>query len=183
MTHEAIHDGWFFTGDVARFSPDGHLVQLDREVDVISSAAGDIYSLLIEEIVHKHPGVYDACVYGARQADGTQAPAAAIALRTGVDIDPARLREELNAMLPPSMQLSLVEVLPWEMFPIGITGKTLKRVFRERTEPYAVVEANRPVGLEYPRSGVGSSGPGRRGRSLAPRRWPATARPASTAGS
>ena len=52
-------------------------------------------------------------------------------------------------MLPPSMQLSLVEVLPWEMFPIGITGKTLKRVFRERTEPYAVVEANRPVRLEH----------------------------------
>jgi 3-aminoavenalumate diazotase len=149
LTHEAIRDGWFFTGDVARFSPDGHLVQLDREVDVIRSAAGDIYSLLIEEIVHKYPGVYDACVYGARQADGTQAPAAAIALRTGVDIDSARLREELNAMLPPSMQLSLVEVLPWEMFPIGITGKTLKRVFRERTEPYAVVEANRAVRLEY----------------------------------
>ena len=21
LTHEAIHDGWFFTGDVARFSP------------------------------------------------------------------------------------------------------------------------------------------------------------------
>ena len=100
LTREAIHDGWFFTGDVARFEPDGHLVQLVREVDVIRSAAGDIYSLLIEEIVHKHPGVYDACVYGARQADGTQAPAAAIALLTGVDIDPARLREELNAMLP-----------------------------------------------------------------------------------
>ena len=41
-------------------------------------------------------------------------------------------------MLPPAMQLSLVEILPWERFPIGITGKTLKRVFREKTEPHAV---------------------------------------------
>ena len=112
---------------------------------MIRSAAGDIYSLLIEEVVHKHPAVYDACVYGARQGDGTQAPAAAIALRAGVEIDPARLRGELNAMLSPATQLSLVEILSWESFPIGITGKTLKRVFRENTEPHAVPEANRPV--------------------------------------
>jgi long-chain acyl-CoA synthetase len=148
LTLEAIRDGWFFTGDVARFSRDGHLVQLDREVDVIRAASGDVYSLPIEEIVHKHPAVYDACVYGARQADGTQLPAAAIALRTGVDIDSAKLREELNAMLSPSIQLSHVEVLPWEQFPIGITGKTLKSVFRERTEPHALVEANRPIGYQ-----------------------------------
>jgi long-chain acyl-CoA synthetase len=151
LTHEAIRDGWFFTGDVAHFSRDGHLIQLDREVDVIHAAAGDIYSLPIEEIVHKHPAVYDACVYGARQADGTQVPAAAIALRTGVDIDSARLREELNAMLSPSMQLSLVEILPWEKFPTGITGKTLKGVFREKTEPHALAEANRPVGFDRER--------------------------------
>ena len=148
LTQEAIRDGWFFTGDVARFSRDGHLVQLDREVDVIRSAAGDIYSLLMEEVVHMHPAVYDACVYGARQGDGTQAAAAAIALRAGVEIDPARLRGELNAMLPPATQLSFVEILPWESFPIGITGKTLKRVFREKTEPHAVPEANRPITTE-----------------------------------
>jgi acyl-CoA synthetase (AMP-forming)/AMP-acid ligase II len=146
LTSEVIRDGWFFTGDVARFSRDGHLVQLDREVDVIRSAAGDVYSLLIEEIVHKHPGVYDACVYGARQADGTQAPAAAIALRRGADLDPARLRTELNAMLSPSMWLSQVDILPWEQFPVGVTGKTLKRVFREKTEPRPVTGPHRPVG-------------------------------------
>jgi acyl-coenzyme A synthetase/AMP-(fatty) acid ligase len=148
LTREAIRDGWFFTGDVARFGPDGNLVQLDREVDVIRAAGGDVYSLLVEEIVHRHPAVYDACVYGARQPDGTQAPAAAIALRTGVSVDPDRLRGELNAMLSPAMQLTRVEILPWGEFPIGITGKTLKRVFRERTEPHVVPEANRPIGLD-----------------------------------
>ena len=150
LTHEAFNDGWFFTGDVAHFSRDGHLVQLDREVDVIHSAARDIYSLPIEETIHKHPAVYDACVYGARQADGTQAPAAAIALRAGVEIGSTRLCEELNAMISPGLRLSRVEILPWKEFPIGVTGKTLKKVFRDRTEPHAMAEANRPIGYQSP---------------------------------
>ena len=92
-------------------------------------------------------------------------PAAAIALRTGVDIDPARLRGELNAMLSSSMQLSLVEILPWERFPIGITGKTLKRIFCEKTEPHVVAQANRPVGLEPPDRSLGRRAPGEGGET------------------
>ena len=55
---------------------------------------------------------------------------------------------KLGECVPPTTQLSLVEILRWETFPIGITGKTLKRVFREKTEPHAVPEANRPVTVE-----------------------------------
>ena len=145
MTIAAIRDGWFFTGDVARFSADGHVVQLDREVDVIHAGDGDVYSLLIEEKVHKHPAVYDACVYGARQPDGTQLPAAAIAVRAEHVVQRDRLHQELNQLLGPAEQLARVDVLAWEDFPVGVTGKTLKRVFRERTEPHALPEANRPI--------------------------------------
>jgi long-chain acyl-CoA synthetase len=136
LTAAAFRDQWFFTGDVARRAPDGHLVQLDRAVDVIQTAAGPVYSLLIEEKVHKHPAVFDACVYGARQPDGSQRPAAAIALRpaAGFRAAAAQLRDELNAMLTAEEQLQQVEVLDWKDFPVGVTGKTLKRVFRTRSE-------------------------------------------------
>ena len=53
LTAIAFRDGWFFTGDVARLDPDGNFIQLDREVDVIHTTTGDVYSLLIEEEVHK----------------------------------------------------------------------------------------------------------------------------------
>ncbi|WP_242425064.1 class I adenylate-forming enzyme family protein [Frankia sp. EI5c] len=147
LTYEAVRDGWFFTGDVARWSG-GHVVQLDREVDVIHTGGGDVYSLPIEERVHRHPAVFDTCVYGARQPDGTQRPAAAVALRPGVEIDAARLRDELNALLTTAEELVSVEIMPWSEFPVGVTGKTLKRAFRERTEPAPVPEANRPVALQ-----------------------------------
>ncbi len=137
LTFAAICDEWFFTGDVARQGPDGHLVQLDREVDVIHTFSGPVYSLLIEEKIHKHPAVYDTCVYGARQPDGSQRPAAAIALVQGSEfkMNPAKLKGELNAALTPEEQLDRIEIMDWKEFPIGITGKTLKRIFRLRTEP------------------------------------------------
>ena len=98
--------------------------------------------------MHKHPAVFDACVYGARQPDGTQLPAAAIALRSGVSVRADALRDQLNAGLAPCEALSHVDIVPWKEFPIGITGKTLKRVFRERTEPAPPPEQNRPVGWD-----------------------------------
>ena len=141
-TSEAIRDGWFFTGDVARQDRDGHLIQLDREVDVIRTAHGPVYSLLIEEKIHQHPAVFDACVYGERLADGTQAPAAAVALRAGHILSAPELRSALNARLDGRQQLSTVDVIDWTEFPIGLTGKTLKRVFRERSER----SSRRPMG-------------------------------------
>lgn len=148
MTYEAIRDGWFFTGDVARQERDGHLIQLDREVDVIHTAHGPVYSLLIEEEIHQHPAVFDACVYGERLADGTQSPAAAVALRPGSTVCAAELRTALNARLGARQQLSTLDVIDWNEFPIGLTGKTLKRVFRERSEAACLRRSAPPVPAE-----------------------------------
>jgi long-chain acyl-CoA synthetase len=136
LTFSAICDEWFFTGDIARQERDGNLVQLDREVDVIRTKTGPVYSLLIEEKIHKHGAVFDACVYGARQPDGSQLPAAAIALRQASEfqLTQAELMNDLNAALTAEQQLHRVEIMDWKEFPMGITGKTLKRVFRLRTE-------------------------------------------------
>lgn len=133
-TAQAFTDGWFFTGDVALRHRDGNLVQLDRLVDVIATNRGPVYSLPIEEKIHKHPAVFDACVYGHRQADGSQLPAIAVALRPGFSYSSEKLLGELNTMLLPQEQLQHCSLMPWSEFPIGVTGKILKRAFRERSE-------------------------------------------------
>ena len=134
LTKNSFNNGWFFTGDVARFNKQGHLIQLDREVDVIHTRNGPVYSLPIEEKIHKHPAIFDACVYGASQADGSQLPAIAVALRENVKISSEELKEELNLLLSSDEELSHCEIMEWSQFPIGITGKTLKRIFRERSK-------------------------------------------------
>src|SRR5688572_14947334 len=77
-------------------------------------------------------------VYAHRLADGTQAPAAAVALRKECRITATALRTALNAQLSPREQLSRLDLLDWNDFPIGVTGKTLKRVFRDRSDDAAV---------------------------------------------
>lgn len=146
LTSQAFSDGWFFTGDAAYRHADGHLVQLDRQVDVIHTRSGPVYSLPIEEKIHKHPAVFDACVYGHRQADGSQLPAIVVALREGFCYNPERLLRELNEGLAPDEQLCSCIIMPWSEFPIGVTGKTLKRVFREKSEVIYGEEEQRAVG-------------------------------------
>lgn len=131
LTAEVIRDGWFFTGDVARWSEDGHVVQLDREVDVIRTRRGPVHSLPIEERVHEHPAVFDACVYGRPRPEGLQEVAAAIALRDGYELEPEELLRALNRRLAPAERIGHLEIRPWSSFPIGLTGKTLKRAFRD----------------------------------------------------
>jgi long-chain acyl-CoA synthetase len=75
LTQRAFRGEWLFTGDVAYRAADGHFIQLDREVDVIHTHFGDVYTLLMEEKIHNHPAIFDACVYGERQLDGTMLPA------------------------------------------------------------------------------------------------------------
>lgn len=153
-TEASVKDGWFFTGDVARYSSDGHIVQLDREVDVIRTSTGPIYSLPMEEVIHHHPAVHDVCVYGARQPNGFQLPAAAVALRRGAAISEAELLSVLNEALGATGRLSRIEILPWSAFPMGVTGKTLKRVFRERSE----APPGDGVLQDYARGLMGSTG-------------------------
>ena len=134
LTKLSFNDGWFFTGDIARFNRNGHLIQLDREVDVIHTNAGPVYSLPMEEKIHKHPAIFDACVYGASQEDGSQLPAIAVALRKKIKIGSEELKRELNLLLSSDEQLCHCDIMEWSEFPMGITGKTLKRVFRERSK-------------------------------------------------
>lgn len=133
LLYGATRDGWWFTGDIVRRDASGEYVHLDREVDVITGKAGCSYTLLIEEMLLKHPAVHDACVFGVLGADGGEVPAAIVALRGGVEgVAAQQLRAEVNDTLPPRDRLHHIWLVEWSAFPIGATGKTLKRVLRER---------------------------------------------------
>lgn len=134
QTGKSFTNGWFFTGDIVRIINDGNVVQLDREVDVIHTAKGEIYSLPIEEKIHKHPAIFDACVYGAYDSKGFQTPEIAVALCNGYDYDEHTLLIELNTLLTDKEHLAQCNIMEWSEFPIGVTGKTLKRIFREKSK-------------------------------------------------
>jgi fatty-acyl-CoA synthase len=57
-------DGWFRTGDVAKITPEGYIVIVDRTKDVIKSGGEWISSVELENAVMAHPKIVEAAVIG-----------------------------------------------------------------------------------------------------------------------
>ncbi|WP_275559839.1 AMP-binding protein [Streptomyces sp. 5-6(2022)] len=65
-TAEAMKDGWFRTGDLARRDGDGHYYIVDRVKDMIIRSGFNVYPREIEEVLMTHPDVSLAAVIGGR---------------------------------------------------------------------------------------------------------------------
>ena len=139
LTESFRLNGYWLTGDVARRDEEGRFYHLDRTVDVIDTAAGPVYSLPIEEVLLADCAdlVWDCSVVGVPAADGVgQAPVAVVRLQeeaAGTTGD--AVRERANKALADAglAQLAAVRVAVDEgEFPLGPTGKVLKRELRAR---------------------------------------------------
>ncbi|CAN5207445.1 long-chain fatty acid--CoA ligase [soil metagenome] len=63
-TAEAIHDGWFRSGDLGRKDEDGFYYIVDRSKDMIIRGGYNVYPREIEEVLMTHPAVSLVAVIG-----------------------------------------------------------------------------------------------------------------------
>ena len=63
-TSKLKHDGWFFTGDYARYDKDGYLWFLGRKDDIIKSFGYRVSPYEIERVFKSHPSVSDCAAVG-----------------------------------------------------------------------------------------------------------------------
>ena len=62
-TAKLRHDGWFFTGDYARYDADGYIWFLGRKDDIIKSFGYRVSPYEVERVLKAHPAVADcACI-------------------------------------------------------------------------------------------------------------------------
>jgi O-succinylbenzoic acid--CoA ligase len=89
-------DGWFRTGDLGRFRPDGTLEVLGRADDVIVTGGEKVPPVLVERALAAVPGVREVCVVGVPDAEWGQVVAAAV---VALDPPPAEsaLREAVRS--------------------------------------------------------------------------------------
>jgi long-chain acyl-CoA synthetase len=131
-TAEAIPDGWFRTGDLARVDEDGYYYIVDRKKEMIIRGGYNVYPREVEEALHEHPAVAEVAVVGMPHADLGEEVGAAVALKPGADATPAELqqfvRERVAAYKYPR-RVWLVASLPK-----GPTGKILRREVRPPEE-------------------------------------------------
>ena len=124
-TAEAITDGWFRTGDLAKVDSDGYYYIVDRKKDLIIRGGYNVYPREIEEVLHEHPAVAEVAVVGIPHPDLGEEVGAAVALKPGASATPEELREfarDKMAAYKYPRQVWLVEALPK-----GPTGKILRR--------------------------------------------------------
>lgn len=137
LTKKSVLNGYFLTGDIVRRDGEGNWYHLDRTPDVIRAAAGPVYSLPLEEVVLSTTGALDAAVVAVAdpQQTGRSCPAAVVHFTDGAAHSPAGLLADCNAALDAAglPRLNALVLAPSrEDLPVGVTGKTLKRVLRER---------------------------------------------------
>jgi acyl-coenzyme A synthetase/AMP-(fatty) acid ligase len=131
--------GFWLTGDVAYRDGEGNFYHLDRTVDVIDTAAGPVYSLPIEEVLIADcaEAVNDCAVIGVPGPPGQgQRPVAVVRLQPdATDATAEAILEQANKELAGAGLTPLAAVIiarTPDDYPLGPTGKVLKRELRTR---------------------------------------------------
>jgi long-chain acyl-CoA synthetase len=132
-TAQAIPDGWFRTGDLARVDEDGYFFIVDRTKDLIIRGGYNVYPREVEEVLHEHPAVAEAAVVGAPHADLGEEVVAVVALRPGTQASPDELRDHVKRQIAAYKYPRRVHIV--DALPKGPTGKILKREIRLPADP------------------------------------------------
>jgi long-chain acyl-CoA synthetase len=127
-TAEAVVDGWFDTGDVARIEEDGRVTVLDRTKDMINRGGTKIFSAEVEELLRQHPSVDDAAVVGVHDALAGEAVAAFV-VASG-PLTAAEVRAWVRERMADYAAPKVVEVV--DALPRNAVGKTDKPALRAR---------------------------------------------------
>ena len=125
-TAEAIRDGWFRSGDLARKDEDGFYYIVDRSKDMIIRGGFNVYPREIEEVLMEHPAVSLVAVIGVpHDSHGEEIKAVVVKNKDHDDVTEDDLiawaKEQFAAYKYPR----IVEFR--DELPMTSTGKILKR--------------------------------------------------------
>ncbi|MDT7707128.1 MAG: long-chain acyl-CoA synthetase [Pseudonocardiales bacterium] len=130
---EPLGDGWKSVGDVAHLDAEGYLYIRDRGSDLVITGGMNVYPAEVEAVLHAHPDVMDAAVFGLPSDEWGQTVHAVVVPRRGREIDVAVLEAHVAEHLarykhPRSWQVR-------DALPRTDSGKLLKRVLRDEHTP------------------------------------------------
>jgi len=127
-TAEAIRNGWFHTGDIARRDEDGYLYIVDRVKDMIIRGGFNVYPREIEEVLMTHPAVSLAAVIGVPHERHGEEVKAFVIVKSGATITEVELVAWSKQNMADYKYPRLIE-FRMEL-PTTATGKVLKSELR-----------------------------------------------------
>ena len=128
-TTEAFRGGWFHSGDIGVWHPDGYIELRDRKKDVIISGGENISTIEVEQAVARHPAVLECAVIAIPDEKWGERPKAFVTLKPGQSATEADIiafcREHIAHFKCPA-------AVEFGELPKTSTGKVQKFVLRER---------------------------------------------------
>ena len=128
-TEKAFEGGWFHSGDLAVWHPDGYIELQDRAKDVIISGGENISSQEVEKVIMEHPEVLEVCVIGVPDDRWGEVPKAFVIRRPGADIT----REEVIQFTRDRIaHFKCPKYVEFGELPKTATGKIQKYILRDK---------------------------------------------------
>lgn len=126
---ELSESGWKSVGDVAYVDDEGYVYICDRKKDMIISGGVNIYPAEVEAVLHAHPDVLDAAVFGIPDDEWGERVHAIVQPKEGSVIDLSELSAFVESRLARYKLPRAYEVR--QSLPRTDSGKLLKRVLRD----------------------------------------------------
>ena len=128
-TAAAFKGGWFHSGDLAVWHPDGYIELRDRKKDVIISGGENISTIEVEQVIVQHAAVLECAVVAIPDETWGERPKAFVALKPGQRVTEQEIiafcRERLAHFKCPA-------AVEFGDLPKTSTGKVQKYMLREK---------------------------------------------------
>jgi fatty-acyl-CoA synthase len=130
-TDDAFAGGWFHTGDLGVWHPDGYIELKDRSKDIIISGGENISTIEVESVLYSHPAVMEAAVVAKPDEKWGETPCAFVALRPGM----SATADEIIAFCRENMaRFKAPRTVVFGPLPKTSTGKMQKFTLRARAK-------------------------------------------------
>ncbi len=128
-TAEAFRGGWFHSGDIAVWHPDGYIELRDRKKDIIISGGENISTIEVEQCIVKHPAVLECAVVAVPDDKWGERPKAFVTLKAGAQATEHEIIEHCRGLIAHFKAPAAVE---FGDLPKTSTGKIQKFVLRDK---------------------------------------------------
>jgi len=128
-TAEAFSGGWFHTGDLGVWHPDGYIELKDRSKDIIISGGENISTIEVESVLYQHPAVAEAAVVARPDEKWGETPCAFVGLKEGVA--PVTAEDIIAFTRTKLAHYKCPRTVIFTALPKTSTGKVQKYVLRE----------------------------------------------------
>jgi fatty-acyl-CoA synthase len=128
-TATAFKGGWFHSGDLAIWHPDGYIELRDRTKDIIISGGENISTIEVEQVVVQHPAILECAIVAIPDEKWGERPKAFVSLKPGHTVTETEIIDFCRERMAHFKCPAAVE---FGDLPKTSTGKVQKYMLREK---------------------------------------------------